>query len=124
MLLFLFSDLLPEVEIVSLVGEELPQYRLKFDYLTEFAGYDHADFARGAAASAAAQSGETSIFQPLKMIPSALEIQFTCKILTTFSTKFSLTKFPLESFRALQLQNSRNKVQCCKNTRSWFLIPI
>ena len=32
------------MEIVSLVGEELPKYRLKVDYLTQFAGYGHADF--------------------------------------------------------------------------------
>ena len=43
-------DLLPEVEIVSLVGEELPRYRLKVDYLTQFVGYGHADFAGAAEA--------------------------------------------------------------------------
>ena len=32
---------LPEVEIVSLVEEQLPRYRLKADYLTQFGGVDH-----------------------------------------------------------------------------------
>ena len=39
------NDELPEVEIISLLGEELPRYKLKADYLTEFGGYLHDDFA-------------------------------------------------------------------------------
>ena len=34
-----------EVEIVSLVGETLPKYKLRADYITEFAGCDNNDFA-------------------------------------------------------------------------------
>ena len=35
---------LPEVEIISLVSDDLPRYRLRADYLTEFGGYGHDDF--------------------------------------------------------------------------------
>ena len=41
---FTDQDAVPEVEIVSLVGEELPKYRLRADYLTQFSGYSHQDF--------------------------------------------------------------------------------
>lgn len=35
---------MPEVEIVSLLSEELPRYRLRADYLTEFGGYANSDW--------------------------------------------------------------------------------
>lgn len=38
------SPTVPEVEVISLLGEELPRYRLRADYLTEFGGYAHSDF--------------------------------------------------------------------------------
>ena len=39
------SPAVPEVEVISLLDEELPRYRLRADYLTEFGGYANADFA-------------------------------------------------------------------------------
>ena len=39
------STAVPEVEVISLLGEELPRYRLRADYLTEFGGYANSDFA-------------------------------------------------------------------------------
>ena len=39
------SPAVPEVEVISLLGEELPRYRLRADYLTEFGGYANSDFA-------------------------------------------------------------------------------
>lgn len=38
------SPAVPEVEVISLLGEELPRYRLRADYLTEFGGYANSDF--------------------------------------------------------------------------------
>ena len=38
------SEDLPEVEIISLIGENIPTYKLKADYLTEFAGVQNRDF--------------------------------------------------------------------------------
>uniref|UniRef100_A0A8D9DRA6 Trafficking kinesin-binding protein 1 n=1 Tax=Cacopsylla melanoneura TaxID=428564 RepID=A0A8D9DRA6_9HEMI len=35
---------LPEVEIISLLEEQLPQYKLRADTLTEFIGYDNQDW--------------------------------------------------------------------------------
>ncbi|KAJ8681195.1 hypothetical protein QAD02_016982 [Eretmocerus hayati] len=35
---------LPEVEIISLLEEQIPRYRLRADTLTEFAGYENADW--------------------------------------------------------------------------------
>ena len=35
---------LPEVEIVSLVEEAIPRYKLKQDYLAEFGGPEHGDW--------------------------------------------------------------------------------
>ena len=39
------SPAVPEVEVISLLSEELPRYRLRADYLTEFGGYANLDFA-------------------------------------------------------------------------------
>ena len=39
------SPAVPEVEVISLLDEELPRYRLRADYLTEFGGYQNSDFA-------------------------------------------------------------------------------
>ncbi len=44
------STEVPEVEVISLLGEDLPRYRLRADYLTEFGGYGHGDFARSGSA--------------------------------------------------------------------------
>jgi trafficking kinesin-binding protein 1 len=41
------SSAVSEVEVISLLDEELPRYRLKADYLTEFGGYSNNDFAGG-----------------------------------------------------------------------------
>ena len=38
------SSSVPEVEVISLLAEDLPKYRLRADYLTEFGGYEHEDF--------------------------------------------------------------------------------
>lgn len=38
------SDDLPEVELVSLLSEQLPTYKLRADALTNFGGYRHSDF--------------------------------------------------------------------------------
>lgn len=38
------SHEVPEVEIISLLGEELPRYKLRADYLTEFGGCENKDF--------------------------------------------------------------------------------
>ena len=38
------STEVPEVEVISLLGEDLPRYRLRADYLTSFGGYGHGDF--------------------------------------------------------------------------------
>ena len=35
---------LPEVEILSLVEEQIPKYRLRADTITEFCGYDNQDW--------------------------------------------------------------------------------
>ncbi|KAL2716460.1 trafficking kinesin-binding protein milt isoform X5, partial [Vespula squamosa] len=35
---------LPEVEIISLLEEQIPRYRLRADTLTEFQGYENADW--------------------------------------------------------------------------------
>ncbi|KAI5721825.1 hypothetical protein M8J77_026190 [Diaphorina citri] len=35
---------LPEVEIISLLEEQLPQYKLRADTLTEFIGYENQDW--------------------------------------------------------------------------------
>ena len=40
----LSTETVAEVEIVSLVEESLPQYRLKQDYLASFGGSDHQDW--------------------------------------------------------------------------------
>jgi len=40
------TSTLPEVEVFSLLKEELPRYRLRVDYLTEFGGYGHGDWRR------------------------------------------------------------------------------
>jgi len=37
-------DGLPEVDLVSLVEEQLPRYNLRADALTDFAGYCNADW--------------------------------------------------------------------------------
>ncbi len=34
----------PEVEVISLLGEDLPKYRLKADYISSFAGLANDDF--------------------------------------------------------------------------------
>ncbi|KAG8236271.1 hypothetical protein J437_LFUL016494, partial [Ladona fulva] len=36
---------IPEVEIISLVEEQIPKYRLRADTITDFAGYENSDFA-------------------------------------------------------------------------------
>lgn len=38
------SAALPEVEVISLLAEDLPRYKLRADYLTEFGGYGNRDF--------------------------------------------------------------------------------
>ena len=38
------GTLLPEVDLVSLVQDQLPRYRLRADAVTEFAGYTNADW--------------------------------------------------------------------------------
>jgi len=38
------GDTLPEVDLVSLVQEQLPRYSLRADALTNFAGYSNADW--------------------------------------------------------------------------------
>ena len=38
------ADNVPEVEIVSLVEESIPRYRLTQDYLTQFGGTENADW--------------------------------------------------------------------------------
>ncbi|XP_023290425.1 uncharacterized protein LOC111674382 [Orussus abietinus] len=35
---------LPEVEIISLLEEQIPQYRLRADTITQFQGYENADW--------------------------------------------------------------------------------
>ncbi|KAK2150165.1 hypothetical protein LSH36_420g02033 [Paralvinella palmiformis] len=35
---------LPEVDLVSLVEEQIPRYRLRADTITSFSGYKHDDF--------------------------------------------------------------------------------
>ncbi|KAK1137279.1 hypothetical protein K0M31_001792 [Melipona bicolor] len=35
---------LPEVEIISLLEEQIPRYRLRADTLTQFQGYENADW--------------------------------------------------------------------------------
>jgi len=37
-------DTLPQVDLVSLVEEQLPRYRLRADALTDFTGYSNADW--------------------------------------------------------------------------------
>ena len=44
-----FSDLcndadLPEVEILSLIEEQIPKYRLRADTITDFKGYENQDW--------------------------------------------------------------------------------
>ena len=46
---FIFTDLcndadLPEVEILSLIEEQIPLYRLRADTITEFKGYENQDW--------------------------------------------------------------------------------
>lgn len=38
------SDQLPEVELISLVGETLPRYKLRADTITDFTDYHHQDW--------------------------------------------------------------------------------
>ena len=38
------SDQLPEVELISLVGETLPKYKLRADTITDFTAYQHQDW--------------------------------------------------------------------------------
>ncbi|KAF0311872.1 Trafficking kinesin-binding protein 1 [Amphibalanus amphitrite] len=38
------TENIPEVEIVSLVEEQIPRYRLRADTLTEFKGYENEDW--------------------------------------------------------------------------------
>ncbi|XP_026462166.1 trafficking kinesin-binding protein 1-like [Ctenocephalides felis] len=38
------SEHLPEVEIFSLLEEQIPRYKLRSDALTEFAGYENQDW--------------------------------------------------------------------------------
>lgn len=38
------SDQLPEVELISLLEENLPQYRLRADTITDFTNYQHQDW--------------------------------------------------------------------------------
>lgn len=45
----LFSEVcnsanLPEVEILSLIEEQIPKYRLRADTITSFSGYDNEDW--------------------------------------------------------------------------------
>ena len=40
----LSSSNLPEVEIISLIEESIPKYRLRQDFLTEFTGYENDDW--------------------------------------------------------------------------------
>mgnify|MGYP000639855464 FL=1 len=35
---------LPEVEILSLIEEQIPKYRLRADTITDFTGYGHLDW--------------------------------------------------------------------------------
>lgn len=35
---------LPEVEILSLIEEQIPRYRLRADTITDFTGYGHQDW--------------------------------------------------------------------------------
>ncbi len=50
------SSQVPEVEVISLLGEELPKYRLRADYLTEFGGYGHTDFSNSAPSTPSSDS--------------------------------------------------------------------
>ncbi len=38
------SSAVPEVEVISLLDEDLPRYKLRADYITEFGGYANQDF--------------------------------------------------------------------------------
>lgn len=38
------SGNLPEVEILSLIEEQIPKYRLRSDSITDFCGYDNEDW--------------------------------------------------------------------------------
>ncbi|KAK3908446.1 Trafficking kinesin-binding protein 1 [Frankliniella fusca] len=38
------SEELPEVEIISLLHEQIPRYRLRADTLTQFTGYENQDW--------------------------------------------------------------------------------
>ena len=47
--IFFFTDLcndadLPEVEILSLIEEQIPKYRLRADTITDFKGYENQDW--------------------------------------------------------------------------------
>lgn len=49
MFLFFFAEVcsgeeLAEVEIISLLEEQIPRYRLRADTLTQFAGYENEDW--------------------------------------------------------------------------------
>ncbi len=41
-----YSEELPEVDLVSLIEEQIPRYVLRADTLTDFAGYDNSDWIR------------------------------------------------------------------------------
>lgn len=41
-----YSEDLPEVDLVSLLEEQIPRYVLRADTLTDFAGYDNQDWIR------------------------------------------------------------------------------
>ena len=41
-----YSEDLPEVDLVSLIEEQIPRYVLRADTLTDFAGYENEDWIR------------------------------------------------------------------------------
>ena len=61
------SEVVPEVEIVSLLQEPIPKYKLRADYLTQFTGYSNLDFSTSACEGLTIQTPTITAEQELKV---------------------------------------------------------
>lgn len=71
------SQQVSEVEIISLLGESLPRYQLRADYLTQFGGYEHSDFVIQTPVLSAAESDRVSGLTP-EQAKATLDYFVTC----------------------------------------------
>ena len=61
------SEVVPEVEIVSLLQEHIPKYKLRADYLTQYTGYSNLDFSTSTCEGLTIQTPTITAEQELKV---------------------------------------------------------